>query len=261
MSSSSPLTHDHGARSGGAFRKVFRKVIHVLSYRFIYEQHRTRSTRAAGLRLTVGPTVFHPRWFLTSEYFAGYIDGLDLEGQQVADVGTGSGILALAAARSGASRVVAIDVNPNAARSASDNAQLNGFQDRVSAVCSDLLAALAPRPTFDLILSSPPSFPGEPLDLADRAWHAGPRYSGITKLFDQARERLLPNGRLLLLLSSDSDIGLLRGLAERAGFGFELVGTRSMVLEQFLLFELRFDPDLRAGRDTRQQADQVSLSP
>jgi methylase of polypeptide subunit release factors len=42
--------------------------------------------------------------------------GLDLGGKQVAEVGTGTGILALAAARAGATTVVAIDINPNAVR-------------------------------------------------------------------------------------------------------------------------------------------------
>jgi hypothetical protein len=40
-------------------------------------------------------------------------------------------------------------------------------------VASNLLSAIAPRPLFDVILSSPPSFPGEPSDIADRAWFAG----------------------------------------------------------------------------------------
>ena len=128
----------------------------------------------AGFHLTVRPTVFHPRYFLTSKFFSNFLASLDLSGKKVADVGTGSGILALAAARAGATSVVAIDINPNAAESAAQNAYVNGLGGRVMAVGSDLLSALAPRPTFDVILSSPPSFAGEPRDIADRAWHAGP---------------------------------------------------------------------------------------
>lgn len=219
-------------------RQILRTVIHRLSYYFVYNRSRTRTARAAGLRLTVRPTVFHPRWFITSEYFAAFIGKLDLEGKRVADVGTGSGILALAAARAGAASVLAIDINPNAAQSASENARLNGLDDRVRAVCSNLLSALAPRPIFDVILSSPPSFPGEPLDLADRAWHAGPGYRDILNLFQQARERLAPGGRFYVLLSSDSDLDLMGGLAERAGFRAKLVHKRSILIEALLLYEL-----------------------
>jgi release factor glutamine methyltransferase len=81
-------------------KQLLRKTIHLLSYHFILKRRRTTVARVAGFRLTVRPTVFHPRIFLTSEFFANFLASLDLTGKRVADVGTGSGILALAAASS-----------------------------------------------------------------------------------------------------------------------------------------------------------------
>ena len=174
---------------GPALRWWFGAVIHFLTYHFVLKRRRTTEAYAAGFRFVVPPTVFHPRMFKTGEYFAEFIAGLDLRGQRVADVGTGSGILALAAARAGASRVVALDINPKAAWAAGENARLNGVGDRVAGVCSNLLSALAPGPLFDVIVSNPPYFPGEPRDLADRAWHSGPNHRDIVQLFEQARAR------------------------------------------------------------------------
>lgn len=227
------------ARPHGRVRRLLRRTIHLLSYRFFLARRTTTVARAAGFRLTVPPTVFHPRIFMTSEFFAEFLHQLDLSGKRVAEVGTGSGILALAAARAGASRVVATDINPHAARAARENAQANGVGERVTAVCSNLLAAIAPRPLFDVILSSPPSFPGEPRDLADRAWHAGPDYRDVAALFEQARERLVPGGCVYVLFSSDSDLDLLASLVERAGFRARLVAERSILVESFILYELR----------------------
>jgi release factor glutamine methyltransferase len=223
----------------GQWRRRLRSTIHFFSYHFILKRRTTRRTRAAGFRLTVRPTVFHPRYFITSEFFASFIGRLDLNGKRVADVGTGSGILALAAARAGAATVTAIDINPNAALAAAENARANGFEGRISAICSNLLAALGPSARFDVIISSPPSFPGEPRDLADRAWHAGPNYRDIASLFDQARERLAPGGRLYILLSSDSDLDLFSTLIARARFQARLVAERSVLIESLIIYSLQ----------------------
>ncbi len=222
----------------GPWRRFLRGFVHFFSYHLILSQKRTRITRAAGFRLIVPPTVFHPRYFLTSEYFARFIGGLDLAGKCVADVGTGSGILAMAAVRAGAPRAVAIDINPNAAGTAGVNARANGLDGKVSPLVSDLLANVPPGERFDVIFSSPPSFAGEPRDLADRAWHAGPDYRDIADLFGQARELLAPGGRMYLLVSTDSDLTLLGRLIREAGFDARLVHERSIWIESFLIYEL-----------------------
>jgi release factor glutamine methyltransferase len=187
----------------------------------------------------VRPTVFHPRRFITSEFFASFIGRLDLTGKRVADVGTGSGILALAAARAGAAHVTAIDVNPNAALAAAENARANGYGARFAAICGDLLCALAGVPLFDVIITSPPSFLGEPRDIADRAWHAGPGYRDLLVLFDHARDRLTRGGRVYVLLSTDSDLDLFGRLFVRAGFEARLVAQRSILIEALLIYELK----------------------
>ena len=108
------------------WRRLLRNAIHFFSYHLILKRHTTRITRAAGFRLIIRPTVFHPRCFITSEFFASFIGRQDLHGKRVADVGTGSGILALAAARAGAASVTAIDINPAAALAAAENARKAG---------------------------------------------------------------------------------------------------------------------------------------
>ena len=179
-----------------------------------------------------------PALLISSDCFAQFIDSLDLRGKQVIDVGTGSGILALAAARAGAQKVFAADINPNAALNAAENGRANGLGDRVTAVCTNLLSALAPRPLFDVILSSPPKHAGEPRNLADRGWHAGPAYRDIAALFDQARERLKPGGRLYVMVSSDSDLDLFSRLIVAAGFRARLAHEHSILIESLIIYEL-----------------------
>jgi ribosomal protein L11 methyltransferase len=72
-------------------------------------------------------------------------------GMRVLDLGTGSGILAIAAARLGAERVVALDTDPAAVKAALTNARANRVLGRVSVRTGSLEASLRP---FDLLLAN-----------------------------------------------------------------------------------------------------------
>lgn len=69
-------------------------------------------------------------------------------GKRVLDLGTGSGVVAIAAAMCGASRIDAVDIDPNAIAATGLNAELNGVS--ITARCTDILDA-AP-PAADLVL-------------------------------------------------------------------------------------------------------------
>lgn len=61
-----------------------------------------------------------------------------IAGNTVIDVGTGSGVLAIAAWKLGASRVVAMDCDPDALDNARENLDLNGASDAIALVNADL---------------------------------------------------------------------------------------------------------------------------
>ena len=68
------------------------------------------------------------------------------------DIGTGSGILSLAAARLGISRVMAVDTDPVACVEAEKNVQLNGFEDRI--VVLDCVEKIPAAAEFDFIFAN-----------------------------------------------------------------------------------------------------------
>ncbi len=125
-------------------------------------------------------------------------------GADVADVCTGSGLLAVTAALHGAGSVTAVDVSRRAVASARLNARLNGVV--VRAVRGDLLRPLDGE-RFDVIVSNPPYVPAEtdaiPAHGATRAWKAGrDGRSLLDRVCDQAPSHLRPGGALLLVQSS-----------------------------------------------------------
>ena len=75
----------------------------------------------------------------------------------IADVGTGSGIIAVCVAKHlPGCRVTAIDTSPAALEVAKSNAQKHGVAERIEFIKSDLFADIPPDKNFDFILSNPP---------------------------------------------------------------------------------------------------------
>jgi len=96
-------------------------------------------------------TGHHATTFHCLEGVEAYFSDLGRANARVLDVGTGSGILAMAAAALGQGRVVALDIDPDVMPVAARNLALNRLTDRVFLLCADP-AALKAR--FDLIMAN-----------------------------------------------------------------------------------------------------------
>jgi predicted nicotinamide N-methyase len=73
-----------------------------------------------------------------------------VSGKRVVDLGTGSGLTALAAARAGAASVLATDIDPLALAAVALNSLSNGLAGRISTTAEDVLSA--PPPRTDVLL-------------------------------------------------------------------------------------------------------------
>jgi release factor glutamine methyltransferase len=137
----------------------------------------------------------------------------------VLDLCTGSGLLAVLAAREHAAEVVAVDLSRRAVLTTRLNAKLNGVA--VTAIRGDLFSPVRAR-RFDLIVSNPPYLPtnnGRPGSHSRaRAWDAGPsgrRY--LDRICRDAPAHLRPEGALLLVHSSVCGEDLTLGALDAAG--------------------------------------------
>lgn len=126
-------------------------------------------------------------------------------GRRVLDLGTGSGILAVAAARAGARVVVGVDINPKALRYAKRNALANGCNDTCSFRQGDMWEPVR-HERFDTIVSNPPFVPtpfGFQLFLSA---DGGPMGLGVAeRVLQDVRTHLSSTGKLLLLTMSLGD--------------------------------------------------------
>jgi release factor glutamine methyltransferase len=181
------------------------------------------------------PSVFNPKVPRTGEFLASMLDASRVSrDSRVLDMGTGSGVCAVFAAKH-AARVVAVDVNPVAVRCAGINAVLNHVEDRIEVRQGDLFAAV-PGEQFDLILFNPPFLRGTPRDDRDRAW----RSSDIAERFAAGlRDGLKPAGYALVLLSTFGDAGHFLEQFYSAGLEVSVAAERRFVNETLTIFKLQ----------------------
>jgi ribosomal protein L11 methyltransferase len=88
----------------------------------------------------------HPTTALCLEW----LDGADVAGKTLIDYGCGSGILAVAALKLGAARVIGVDHDPQALLATRSNAEANGVADRLSLLSSEA----ADPPPADIVLAN-----------------------------------------------------------------------------------------------------------
>ena len=215
--------------SWGRVRRALQPL--VLRYWLNQRAQMSVKTRVDGFELEIFPTVFHPRYFGSSSILARFVGSLPLAGKSLLDVGCGSGLIGMCAARVGA-RVTAVDINPEAIRCTLTNAGRNGL--RIDARVSDLFSALA-RDQFDIVVCNPPFLPGKSRSLADAAFYGGPHFNLISMLGAGARTHLHPGGAIYVILSADVDIPQIEQIFREHDFSVSRVLTTRWLLRETMV--------------------------
>jgi ribosomal protein L3 glutamine methyltransferase len=169
----------------------------------------TREAWLGGLRFHVDERVIIPRSYFV-EIIPQQLDGWlrdPAKIRRVADVGTGSGCLAILLARHfPRAKVDALDLSTAALEVARINVKAHRLAGRVFPRRSDVLGAV-PRAKYDVILSNPPYEPSRLVDRQAPEFAAEPRLAHdggrdglgiIRRLLRQARGRLVPHGIIVI---------------------------------------------------------------
>lgn len=175
---------------------------------------RRRRRNTPVMWLTRLPGVYlpqHDTWLLANALAAAGIR----PGADVLDIGCGTGVLSIAAARILPASITAVDVSRRAVLSARVNTFVHGVPARVER--GDAFELVVGR-TFDLILANPPYVPGmtrRPHG-RHRAWDAGlDGREMLDRLCANAPMLLAPSGTLLVvhsgLCDEDKTVRQLRG--------------------------------------------------
>ena len=152
------------------------------------------------------------------------------------DIGTGSGIQAITAAEK-ARRVIAVDINPAAVKSARENVSLNGFEDIVSVYEGDLFSPLSPEDRFDIIIFTPPYLEGTPKTIFDRALFDNNKELA-RRFFSEAENHLKPDGYIQMVYSSIAKPDEVLRTSYESGWRHALIARKKLLFEEFFIYRM-----------------------
>jgi release factor glutamine methyltransferase len=191
------------------------------------------------------PGVYRPQadtWLLAQALYDAAIPA----GARVLDLCTGTGALAVAAARAGAGHVTAVDISRRAALTARFNTLIRGLPVRVER--GNALTFPVGR-QFDVVLANPPYVPCEQQEIArrgvSRAWDAAcDGRAMLDPLCTSAPRALAPGGILLIVHSAVCGVETTLELLRQEGMKAAVVARRMepfgpVMLQRIALLESR----------------------
>src|SRR6516225_3937071 len=153
------------------FLKQLLKYLITRTYRPVLVKYlsKTRTYVYKNITLVIPKEVFHPGFFFSTKLLLRYVSFQHLNQKTLLELGAGSGLISIYAARKG-SRVTASDINPVAIAFLEKNSQCNGVHFRI--LHSDLFDQI-PLQAYDVMVINPPYYKKKPVSYADYAWFCG----------------------------------------------------------------------------------------
>lgn len=218
------------------FEDMFIKLKQSLAIWIIkkFQKHGSHKVRVLGKTYEVSEHVFNPRFYYTSEFMARHIKVRSED--IVLDIGTGSGIQAITAGRK-ASKVIAVDINPEAVRFAAKNVRNNGLESIVSVMEGNLFSPIDRQYKFDVILFTPPYMEGKPGTDFEHALFDHDKQLA-ERFFRDAKEYLKPDGYIQMLYSSIARPQRVLEISRQLGWNHILTAKEKTFTEEFFIYKL-----------------------
>ncbi len=185
--------------------------------------------------VTVHPDVFPPQLTFSSKILLDFIKGLSIQNKTFLELGCGSGILSIYAAKKGAI-VTATDINNVALEYLKKSAIDNNVILTISE--SNLFEKLENK-TFDFILINPPYYPKNPSSIKEKAWFCGENFEYFEQLFLQIPSYSNSKNEIYMILSQDCELEKIKAIALKNEIIFELIIEKKGIVEKNYIFKLQ----------------------
>lgn len=192
-----------------------------------------------GKKITVLKGVFWPRY--DSEEV---IRKMEIKkGDDVLDVCTGSGVIAIHEALNGAGKVVALDINPEAVKNTQLNAKKFGVENIIEARVSDVFSALRSDEQFDVITCNPPFSKKQISDPDEKFVEQSIKDEGHMlhkNFFENVGKYLKPNGKIFMADANFGNVEDVLFLATQNGYEYEVVGINAVTNTVLIYYAFKF---------------------
>ncbi len=201
-----------------------------------------RVFRYRDISVTVKPGIFHPGFFFSTKLLLAFLEELPLTGMKFLEMGCGSGLVSIVAAKKGAV-VTTVDISPDAIACTKQNAEANHV--KITVLQSDLFASIPPQ-RFNIIAVNPPYYKKQPLTDAAHAWYCGENLDYFHGFFRQAKNFVHGTTRIIMVLSDECDLGGIRAIAANAGWLWETTVEKRTAWETGYIVTIRpANPELQ----------------
>ena len=186
------------------------------------------------ISVKVLPGVFHPGLFISTKALLNFVDALNLESKSFLELGAGTGIISILAAKKGAA-VYASDISSKAV----DNVKLNAAKNNVqiNIFTSDLFKNI-PGMQFDYIIINPPYYNRDPNEEEEYAWFCGRNFEYFKSLFNSLSSYIGKDSKIFMILSEVCDIQKIKSIGMENEFAWKLKIKRKLWGEKNYIFEI-----------------------
>lgn len=208
------------------------RIIYPVSEKYLSKE---REYKYKDIRIVVFPGVFHPGLYFSTKFLLKYLEKIDLDKKYFLELGAGSGLISIYASRQGAF-VTASDISLTAVYNIEKNTKMNDAN--VEVLHSDLFDEI-PNRNYDYIVINPPYYRKSPTIEKEFAWYGGDDFQYFRKLFSQLGNYIYENTNVIIILSDEAEIEMIKSIAGKYKFLLEESDRTKIWGEQNYIFIVR----------------------
>jgi release factor glutamine methyltransferase len=208
------------------------RILYPASEKYLSKE---RNYNYKGITVTVFPGVFHPGFFFSTKLLLSYIENIKLHKKYVLELDAGTGLISIFAANKGGF-VTASDISLTAVYNIEKNVKMTNAN--VEVVHSDLFDDI-PHRRYDYIIINPPYYKKSPSSEKEFAWFGGNDFQYFQKLFDQLKNNIYENTKVIMILSDEADLVMIKSIGEEYNFSMEEVLHKKTWGENHFIFNIK----------------------